>query len=99
MKKYKRLGPSEIRGRIAKTLYSITSGYLGPKLTFEMLEDVAKEHWRQRAQETIELSTNILLNIGPANLLHVVADEIWEDGDKDTSQKFHDLANLLDEKQ
>lgn len=96
MRLYKSLGPSEIRERIAKILYSITPGQPSPKLVFDKLENVQKEHWRQRAAETIDILCNIYLNLGPANVLHLTADTIWEDGDKNASQYFHDSASLLD---
>lgn len=94
MEKYERLRASDIREKIAMILYSTTPGP-GIKPTYDILEAEVKEHWRQRAEETICLFCNILLNIGPANLLRVVADRIWDDGDKKTSHYFHDLANLL----
>lgn len=96
MKHYKSLGPSEIRERIAATLYLLTAGHPRPKLAFDMLEDGVKEHWRQRAKETVDLSANIILNIGPANFIHAVADAIWSHHKK-LSSHFHDAANLLDE--
>ena len=104
MKNYKSLRPKDIKERIAKTLYAVTAGpktgFFGPvKPVYDILEAEEKEHWQAQTEETICLFTNVLLNIGPANLLHVIADRIWEDDDKPKAKQFHDYANLLDEKQ